>query len=248
MPAQRIPLDKPEPKRERDPDSLPDSTDPSGPCPRCGRVSSFTIRGTAGVTFRDGEYMQGPGGVPERVSDEQIAILECNGCEQCIVVVEEQLTGGVRGGRSGRVTHRGFHWWPAPGAAALGDDVPKGVADAYAEGTRCMSASAPNGAVAMFRNALAFIVDDKGSEAAKGKGDLKDAIKQMATDGTLTADLADWATHLRLYGNAGAHPDKFGDVTVEEARDVTKLTYTLIETLYLVPANIARRRAERAPK
>jgi len=28
----------------RDPDSLPDSTDRSGPCPRCGRVAAFQVQ------------------------------------------------------------------------------------------------------------------------------------------------------------------------------------------------------------
>lgn len=35
-----------------DPDRLPDSADPNGPCPRCGRVAHFAPVGTADVTFR----------------------------------------------------------------------------------------------------------------------------------------------------------------------------------------------------
>ncbi len=100
----------------RDPDSLPDSSDPSGPCPRCGRVSNFTVVNTVPVTFRkDGTYWTGPGGVPERPHDAHAAVLECNGCRDRIVVIEEELVGGVRGGRAGARTYRGFHWWPTPG-------------------------------------------------------------------------------------------------------------------------------------
>ena len=85
---------------------------------------------------------------------------------------------------------------------------------------------------------------DKGSDEAKAKGDLKDKVKQVA-DGGLTATLGSWLDHVRLYGNAGAHPDLFGDVSLDEAEDVARLTETLIELLYVTPARIAQRQAER---
>jgi Domain of unknown function (DUF4145) len=59
----------------------------------------------------------------------------------------------------------------------------------------------------MFRTAMTWIVNDKGSPAAKGKGDLKEKVKQMVADGGLGPTLGDWADHVRLYGNAGVHPD-----------------------------------------
>lgn len=124
-------------------------------------------------------------------------------------------------------------------------DVPTRVAEAYSEASRCLHALAPNGAVAMLRTALTWIVEDKGSSVAKGKSDLKDKIRAMVAEGTMPSSLGDWADHVRLYGNAGVHPDKFGDVSLDEAEDVAKLTYSLIETLYILPANIARRQAKR---
>ncbi len=97
----------------------------------------------------------------------------------------------------------------------------------------------------MFRTAMTWIVLDKGSDEAKAKGDLKDKVKQMVADGGLTATLGSWLDHVRLYGNAGAHPDLFGDVSLDEAKDVARLTETLIELLYVTPARIAQRQAER---
>jgi hypothetical protein len=97
----------------------------------------------------------------------------------------------------------------------------------------------------MLRTALTWIVEDKGSASAKAKTDLKDKLKAMVADGGLPAALAEWADHVRLYGNAGVHPDKFGGVTLEEAEEVARLTYSLIEALYILPANIAKRQAER---
>lgn len=99
----------------------------------------------------------------------------------------------------------------------------------------------------MFRTAMTWIVDDKGSVAAKAKSDLKDKVKQMVVDGGLTATLGTWVDHVRLYGNAGVHPDLFGDVSLDEAKDVARLVETLIELLYITPARIAQRQAERQP-
>jgi hypothetical protein len=110
---------------------------------------------------------------------------------------------------------------------------------------RCLSARAPNGAAALLRNALALIVADKGSDAAKAKRDLSDKIKQMARDGGALGALGDWAEHVNLYGNAGAHPEVYGGVTSEEASDVAALARSMIELLYEAPAKFARRRAER---
>jgi len=232
-----------EPDEDRDPDRLPDSSDRSGPCPRCGRVSAFTLIDVAPVTYSSG-WKQTPMGTL-RDHDQQVAVLECNGCRQCVVTIEEELVGGVRGGNSGTVTWRGIHWWPTPGANSFDPSVPADVASSYAEGVRCLSANAQHGAVALLRTSLAYIVQDKGSDAAKAKNSLNDAIKQMATDGALPAALTDWATHIREMGNAGAHPDIFGQVSVDEARDLQRLVEQLIQVLYVVPAGIAKARAGR---
>lgn len=151
------------------------------------------------------------------------------------------MVGGRRGGGHGTITWEGVYWWPTPGANSLGSDVPTNVAGAYDEGVRCLSAGAPSGAVAMFRTAMTWIVNDKGSEAAKAKGDLKDKVKQMVADGGLTAPLGSWIDHVRLYGNAGVHPDLFGEVSLDEAKDLARLTETLIELFYVTPAKIAQR-------
>lgn len=233
--------------RTPNPDRLPDSSDPNGPCPRCGRVANFQSCGVADVTFKHGGYATNRSGTIERLASQRVAILECSGCNDRIVVIEDELVGGQRGGRAGTITWEGVHWWPTPGAQSLAPSVPPKVASAYGEGVRCISANAPNGAVAMFRTAMTWIVADKGSEAAKGKKDLKDKVKQTVADGGLGAAVGDWIDHVRLYGNAGVHPDLFGDVSLEEAKDAARLTETLIELLYITPAKIAQRQAERLP-
>ncbi len=230
----------------RNPDSLPDSSDPSGPCPRCGRPSNFELRSYGDVTYHPTLMVSGRTG-NERVPIERVVVLECSYCRQGIVVVEEERTGGIRGGNSGRITWHGIHWWPTPGSGTLGPEVSTAVAEAYAEGTRALSAAAPNGAVAMFRTAITYMVNDRGSAAAQARPDLKEKIKQMIVDGGPMASLGPWADHVRLYGNAGAHPDLFGDVSVDEAAEVGRLVATMIEMLYVLPATIAKRQAERKP-
>ena len=224
-----------------DPDRLPDSSDPNGPCPRCGRVAHFRSLGSAPLTYRTDVFASGG----ERLPNQRASILECDACNLGIVVVEDEYVGGVRGGNAGPVAWHGIYWWPTPGSVSFGAEVPSSVAGAYGEGLRCLSADAPNAAVAMFRTAMTWIVGDKGSAAAKEKGDLKEKVKQMVADGGLTAPLGEWVDHVRLYGNAGVHPDLFGDVSLGEAKDVARLTETLIDLLYTTPEKIARRHAER---
>ena len=225
------------------PDSLPDSSDLNGPCPRCGRVAAFDLKGLVPLTYRTDVYSAGGGRLPIQ----RAAILECHACRLGIVVIEDEYVGGVRYGGSGAHSWHGIHWWPIPGAAAFGSEVPAEVADSFGEGLRCLSAGAPNGAVAMFRTAMTWMVKDKGSAAAQAKGDLQGKVKQMVADGGLTATVGSWVDHVRLYGNAGVHPDLFGDVSLEEAQDVASLVATLIELLYTTPAKIAKRQAERRP-
>lgn len=233
----------------RNPDRLPDSQDPSGPCPRCGRPSNFQLIGQIDVSWAtDGGYVVSRERGYERPTVERATVLMCAYCQQGVVVIEEQWVGGAkRGARQGGgvVSWHGIHWWPTPGASSLGPEVPENVAAAYDEGVRALSAGAPNASAAMFRTAIAYMVQDRGSEAAKSKRNLVDKIKQMASDGGPLGAVADWATHVRLTGNAGAHPDQLGDVSTEGAREVSRLVHTMIELLYIIPATIAKRQAGR---
>ena len=229
-------------------DALPDSTEPTGPCPRCGRASNFGLVGTLPVTFRNDLYMTDAGGRRQAVCDEQVSVLQCFGCRQNVVVIEEQYVGGVparSGGNSGTVQWRGIHWWPSPGMRPADPDIPAAVADAVAEGTRCLAVRAPRAAVVMFRGALAEIVTDRGSAEAKNKHQLAAQLAQMASDGALDATLADWASHIRVIGNAGAHPNTLAPVSMDEAEDLARLLAALLDYLYVMPARVQRARAAR---
>lgn len=143
----------------------------------------------------------------------------------------------------GMVIRTPIHWWPVLGAGSLDPDVHPDVAEAYDEGMRCLSAHAPRAAAVMFRSALAYIVEDKASPVAKSKSNLHGKLKQMATDGDLHPSVADWADHIRVTGNDGAHPDRNPDVTYEKAEELAKLTRYMIQVTYEVDAQIRRARA-----
>ncbi len=230
---------------EKPDDVLPDSTDPHGPCPRCGRLSNFTVKGQAPLNYDGRGFSLGQNGQQEPTYDEQLSVLQCQGCRQNIVVVEQEYVGGVRGGQSGVAQWRGVHWWPAAGMRPTDPAVAEGVAEAIGEGMRCLAVRAPRAAAVMFRGALGQIVSDRGSAAAQAKKTLFDQLKQMATDGDLDRTLADWADQVRLLGNAGAHPNEMEPVTVEEAEDLSRLILALVDYLYVMPARVQRARGRR---
>jgi hypothetical protein len=154
-------------------DALPDTAEPNGPCPRCGRVSNFSLVGQTAVTFNT-TFIMHRSGPNERDHDEQVSVLQCQGCAQNVVVIEEEFVGGVAardGGNSGAAQWRGIHWWPTPGMKPSDPDIPASVADAMAEGTRCLAVRAPRAAVVMFRGALAEMVADRGSLHVDGLGE-----------------------------------------------------------------------------
>jgi len=195
-----------------------------------------------------GSYIVGNGGT-EIPYDEQVAILQCQGCNQNVIVIEEKYVGGRRqrdGGNAGTIQWRGIHWWPMPGMQPGDPDVPAPVAEAIAEGTRCLAARSPRAAAAMFRAALGEVVTDRGSDDARGKRTLAAQLAQMATDGALDSTLADWASHIRAIGNAGAHPNELDPVSLAEAQDLARLTDALIDYLYVYPARVRRAREDRS--
>jgi hypothetical protein len=49
-------------EEQRDPDRLPNTSDPTGPCPRCDRVSAFTVVGIEAVTMAGGRWLEDPVG------------------------------------------------------------------------------------------------------------------------------------------------------------------------------------------
>jgi hypothetical protein len=217
------------PAGAKDRDSLPDSADMGGPCPRCGRAAAFQKKGNPIPLKPDGS--------------EQAVVLGCMGCPDAIIVVERRVQ--EQGPQGQPAIFRGIHWWPMPGSADLDPDIPANVGSAYSEGMRALSVKAARAAVVMFRGMLAQVVVDKGGPAAQAKHSLYEKLEQMNQDGSLHPSLVEWAKEIRLIGNAAAHPDALDPVSDEEAADLARLCRQLLNVIYEVPARIARNRAAR---
>lgn len=214
------------------PDTLPTIDDASGPCPRCGRVSSFS---TLEIFELQTRSFPGSRAVLERAGH-----LKCQGCDKATVVIETR--------DDHNSPFEAVTWWPTPGSGVLRHPaLPVAVAEAHEEGTRALAVKAPHAAAAMFRSALAQVVQDKGSTDAKAKKNLKDAVKQMVADGALWKTFDDWATHIREWGNAGAHPEVFGPVTIEDAQDLEGLVSAMLDILYIQPDKLNKARPTRKP-
>jgi Domain of unknown function (DUF4145) len=226
------------------PETLPDSADPSGPCPRCGRVSNFSYVASLPASF-GGTHQLGDGST-ERDALDRVSVLVCLGCHQPVVVVEERWVGdhpareGI--GRGGYESHRGIHWWPTPGATDLDEAIPQAIRDGYGEAVRALSARAPRAAAVMLRGTVEALVRDKGSEAAQTalKRRLADALRVMADEHALPEGLADWATEIRLAGNPAAHLDPLDEVDMPEAEALANLARQLLHYVYEQPAQLRR--------
>ncbi len=71
------------------PGTPPDSYDPAGVCQRCGRVSNFRNLGNVPITFDMKIGAVGRDGSWDPLALERVSALQCMGCGQATVVVEE---------------------------------------------------------------------------------------------------------------------------------------------------------------
>ena len=77
-------------------EGLPDSSTPSGLCPRCGKQSSFDVIGSLPVTFDLTMFAMRPDGAKEPLVSDRVSSLICRHCHQ-----------------GGRRRRRGTDWWHA---------------------------------------------------------------------------------------------------------------------------------------
>jgi len=80
-------------------------------------------------------------------------------------------------------------------------------------------------------------------QGGKGK-DLKDQINDLARRQVIAPQLKDWAHHVRILGNAGAHPDVFIDVQEADAREAVDFAGELLKYIYVLAARYERRTSE----
>jgi hypothetical protein len=124
--------------------------------------------------------------------------------------------------------------------------VPPGVADDYVEAALCLSVGAYKGAVAMCRRALQAAALERQCKRAK----LMNQLDDLGDKGLLNAKLLEVAHQVRHFGNYGSHPDDdgLGEVSQDEADTIHKLTWQVLEDLYVNPARVNAMKASLAAK
>jgi len=221
-------------------EGLPDSHQPNGLCPRCGKQSSFEIRGSIPITFDYSTYLDHNDGTKSHETLDRVSVLMCRHCNQGISVIEETWVGDnpMREKRVGGViNYRGINWWPLP-EVNLSSDVPIAISNVFNEATMTLSANCPRASVVMARRTLEAITVDKGET----KGSLYKRLESLSKKGVLHPSLADWTTEIRLIGNKGAHFDPIENVNLKDAKDLISFVRELIRYLYELPAELDRRR------
>jgi len=102
------------------------------------------------------------------------------------------------------------------------------------------SLHAPAGAVMLAASAVDAMLKAKNY----GSGSLSARIKQAATDGVITSDMADWAHHVRLDANDQRHADEAVALPSEsDAQRAIDFAQALGQFMFVLPARVARGRA-----
>lgn len=222
-----------------DPDSAPDSYDPTGMCPRCGRHSNFEHANTFPLIV---ERTQADwSSVPAYVVVEDVTVLRCRACGEGTAVIEQRQEDQPD------LIFRGVFWWPITAPFTLDASIPVELQDLHAKGFRCLAAGVPEAAGVMFRRCLEGIVREKGSALAiqaldNPRQGLGGALTVMANEGTLDPNLSQWAKEVRLGGNAGGHYRPGDDLTDSEARSLAKFIEQIFTYLFEMPARVKRAR------
>ena len=135
--------------------------------------------------------------------------------------------------------------WPPKGIRPVHPSVPAPIGADWREAHLCLSIGAFRGAAAMARRAVQGVAVEQGARDAK----LSAQLKELEAKATLHPTMVEWADHIRLLGNVGAHPGADGLETVseEEAREVVRFLDELLRWLYELPAETAAARAARSP-
>lgn len=223
-------------------ENFPDSEKPYGLCPRCNKQSSFETIGFLPATFDSTCIVHQGGGNTKQYYD-RVTSFECRNCNQPIIVLEEQYFNdkpGREGISSGAINWKGFFWWPFFNMK-LDVSIPQEIQETLKEAKITYSTQCYRSSAVMSRRTLEAIASDKG----ESQGTLSKRIKVLIDKGILDKNLGDWATEIRLIGNHGAHYDPIKEVNKADANQIIMFIEELIKYLYVMPAEIAKRRSNK---
>lgn len=218
---------------------LPDSYRPNGLCPRCKKQSSFENLGNLPVTFDGGCTNSYDGNRASTYSD-QVTVLQCRHCRQCVVVIEEEWVGeqpkrlGI--GNGGTMSFRGINWWPLP-ESNLSADIPVDISSLYSEAAITFHANAFRASAIMLRSTLEAITVHYGETT----GTLVARLERLREHNILQPVLFDWSKEVRLLGNQSTH-NPSNSISKEDAKQLLDFIGELLKYLFEMPAELKRKR------
>ncbi|VVB93632.1 Uncharacterised protein [uncultured archaeon] len=130
--------------------------------------------------------------------------------------------------------------YPNPLPSPTDERIPEPIKQDLNEAKICLSVKAYRGCAVMARRAMQTSCIDKG--ATKDK--LVDQLQELASNGTITKDLKEWANVVRWVGNDAAHPNK-ENVSKEDAEDILNLSEQFLHVIYVAPAIAKEQKSKR---
>lgn len=203
-------------------------------CPHCGTKSvAFNTRFEFRATY---------------VESEKLIVATCASCRNGVIfrlhltrhtadVVLINLIGGHR--ESGINI---LDQWPKSEAASIPDNVPENIASILQQAHICFANEAFDAAGVMYRKALEVATKEKAPEKAKLTLDKR--IEYLAQEGSLPAEVKDWAHEIRLEGNFAAHAAD--PLSREQAKTLEQFCEAFMLYVYSMPALVAESRARRS--
>ena len=190
----------------------------SGDCPHCSIRSYFAPRVT---------HQENSGG-----SIKIVSIAQCESCKAYILVI------GSKDNHSAAAVLSAVYPLGKP-RDDVDANVPKDIADDFAEALRSHWGKNYKACVVMCRRALQSSANDLKAKDGPLVGQIEDLFKK----GKITEPLKDFAHAIRLTGNEGAHPDKDGlkDVKEKDADDIVAFTREFLDHVYVMPAMLKSR-------
>ena len=124
--------------------------------------------------------------------------------------------------------------YPAPPSADAPLFTPDRTKRFFQQGMSSLHIGNPDAAGAMFRKSLESGLKERFSS---NKRNLIDKIKDAASNGLITQEMADWADHIRISGNEAVHDDEY---TMEQARTLRVFTELVLIYLFELPGRLAK--------
>ena len=122
--------------------------------------------------------------------------------------------------------------YPAPPSEDAPLFTPERTKRFFQQGMSSLHIGNPDAAGAMFRKSLESGLNEKFSSNERN---LIGKIKDAASKGLITDEMADWAHHIRISGNEAAHND---DYTMEQARTLRVFTELVLTYLFELPGRL----------